>query len=402
MPVTSGLAALLGLLVACRPGPPLTPPLPAAPPPAATRAETARDPRAVALVAALEAYHNSVRSFECEQSLFQAPAPGRWLRSDSRHIGFDDLGRWFVRSEYSTADREAGTLGVTRGYRFYDGERLFGMDPVLMRGVVKDDDNDNHYVTSPPHLLGRYVDYEHWRPLHAFLGDAESLAYEPPSAAEPWPLVRAQVRLFGAPHTVEVRVDPVHGFSPRRIRLMAPLGDPQMVLETLRYTEVSGVHLPSVGLSHHYIRWMIERRSEELARVEADRPNWPLAADLSGPLGALDEATRAQISEAVLRLRVSGPCPREPSVVYAPAGAADSVGAYGPNVMVCNYSMANRPLPPEAFWLPMPPGKEIYDGYRARRSTFDQARPYPDLVPARPARHDPTAPDDSPTPGAGS
>lgn len=332
------------------------------------------DPLVGALLNALETYDRSVRSIEWGQLVYCPPVPGSWQLKESRRAGVDELGAWYAESEFPACD-EVGTGNAVRLYQVYPGadERLFTYDIGYGRGkVAAPAGNEMSGITTPLHLMGRFVDFDAGRPLYELLARCRDLNARSSQDAKGLPSLSGVATMGGHDFSIEVSLDPDHGYAPRRIRVRkVDPGCPLETVETVRYTECDGVWIPSVGVRGLYMLLSKSRTPDDAAAIDRAIASFARSRELAG-LPNLDTDLRESLREAVADCQEHGDTQTNPDSIYIPLSAGSSPGPPVPEIVLAEVHHVNRELPRPDLWLPVPPGRTLFDFFREKRGSSDE------------------------------
>lgn len=237
------------------------------------------DPRAEALVAAMEGYEGSIESIAWKQNWYAPPCTAmrrpQWLLGEESDRYADSFWRWRQESRFFSADPPLFEVNYTKTMYFGDGQRRIALPESNWRGIVGDADGFFAGGCTLLRVLGRHLEYgnyEFGRRPSELMRLAVSLDYLEPTDQEPWPGVRGSGALSGGIVSLEVRVDPDHGFAPRRFRTVrdrdSATGE---LLLTVSYSQVSGVWIPNCAVCAQQYTQMVPDPDNPLsAAVQAD------------------------------------------------------------------------------------------------------------------------------------
>jgi hypothetical protein len=344
-----------------------------------------REP-AAALLAALDAHDRSIEALVWDQLCYKSPS-GTWICSNARRRGQEPSGAWFTNGGYllwNPQDLSDQTVGQRNAHRcgFAQDERMFACDLRQNTGIVGEGNSDHAAVSGPLHWLGRFADFTRARRLAEYLGDAESLEYLPPSAHLPWPGLLARTIQNGQACVVEVRVDPDAGYAPRLILTTRPdLGVPVERLEVIRFSQASGVHVPTLGLRTVWALYSKADTPDLVNEAQRDQADRERSFDLHG-LPPLPENLRVRMTMALRAHSAIFDSPANPDLVAVPLGAVAADGAYMPEVVYASIASVNAPIPPLLLHVPLPAGATLYDFTRDRRPAPADTITRPRYIPA--------------------
>lgn len=220
-----------------------------------------------ALVRGLSSWERSIQAIETTETMWQpAPVQATWTPALKSRRGFVDTRTWYIKVDESLGHKNDANTGV---YIARGNDMLTASDEPTLSGMVKEPDT-TFYQTfkSQATLLGRWCDVVQFRTLEELFRQ-DSVVALPPDESCRWPGLRWTGKLMaeGEDATIEVRLDPALGFALRSWQLgSATRGWIADRVENIRFIEVEGVHVPTLGVD---ITWNVRSTKEQWETIQA-------------------------------------------------------------------------------------------------------------------------------------
>jgi hypothetical protein len=253
-----------------------------------------QDPTVTALIEAIRIHEDSVRSLHWRQTATQPLAGGVGDAVYRSEQMFDESGRWFASCEDQLYDGTRFTA-VRRELR-YDGRLLQTTDLTHARSVLDAYRGQRKSVWGVDCWLGwqlNTVRQTHLAEVLAEARDCELVDVHPNRN----PTLAATARLDQLIAKIEVEVDPLHGYSPRRVTVRdRALGVAYFRYEVQEFVLVDSIWLPSVA-SFEARKIIANPKQDSALGVELARLGLSRDSDMMDP--AVQKAFAQAVSAAL-------------------------------------------------------------------------------------------------------